>query len=93
MESEHSTGVRELNARPGGTTADPQYLLVGCNVTRVVTVDGKVVGRTDEILELPPGQHTVSLLTPPENFRPKYRRITLDNASPDKPLVIRFETR
>ena len=93
MESEQSTVVREPHARPGEATAGAQYVLVGCNVTRVVTVDGKVVGRTDEILELPPGQHTVSLLTPPENFRPKFRRITLDNTSPDKPLVIRFETR
>ncbi len=87
------TEVRELNARPGGATARTQYVLVECNVTRVVTVDGKAMGRTDEILELPPGQYTVSLLAPPQNFRPKYRRITLDNTATDKPLVIRFETR
>lgn len=93
MESEHSTGVGELTARSGGAATGLQYLLVGCNVTRVVTVDGKAVGRTDEVLELPPGQHTVSLLRPPENFRPKFRRITLDSTGPDKPLVIRFETR
>jgi hypothetical protein len=73
--------------------AGTQYLLVACNVTRVVTVDGRNIGRTDEVLELPAGEHTVSLLAPPENFRPKERRITLVGTSPEKPLVVRFETR
>jgi hypothetical protein len=73
--------------------AGTQYLLVACNVTRVVTVAGRNVGRTDEVLELPAGEHTVSLLVPPENFRPKERRINLAGTSREKPLVIRFETR
>lgn len=70
-----------------------QYLLVVCNVTRVVTVDGQAVGRTDEVLEVPAGERVVSLLAPPENFRPKERRVVLARTSPDKPLVARFETR
>ncbi len=70
-----------------------QYLLVVCNVTRVVTVDGRAVGRTDEVLEVPAGEHVVSLLAPPENFRPKERNVTLAGTSPEKPLVARFETR
>lgn len=73
--------------------AGAQYLLVACNVTRVVTVDGRNVGRTDEVIEVPGGEHTVSLLAPPENFRPKERRITLAGTSLEKPLVVRFETR
>jgi hypothetical protein len=81
------------------STGDPaaatgtQYLYVGCNVTRVVIVDGRSVGRTDEVLALPAGDHVVSLLAPPANFRPKERRITLTGTSPDKPLMVRFETR
>ncbi len=75
------------------TEAGTQYLLVACNVTRVVTVDGRNVGRTDEILELSAGEHTVSLLAPPANFRPKERRINLVGTSPEKPLLVRFETR
>lgn len=72
--------------------AGTQYLLVACNVTRVVTVDGRNVGRTDEIIEVPAGDHTISLLAPPENFRPKERRVTLVGTSPQKPLVVSFET-
>jgi hypothetical protein len=75
------------------TATGTQYLFVGCNVTRVVTVDGKGVGRTDEVLELPPGEYTVSLLAPPANFRPKFRRVRLAGTSPGKPRVVRFETR
>lgn len=75
-----------------GPTAT-EYLIVACNVTRVVTVDGRAVGRTDEILEVPAGEHTVSLLAPPPDFRPKERRVTSRGTSPDKPLIIRFETR
>ncbi len=70
-----------------------QYLLVECNVTRVVTVDGRPVGRTDEVLEVPAGEHVISLLAPPENFRPKERKITLAGTSPEKPFTARFETR
>ncbi len=91
MGSARGAAVSETATR-GATTA-AQYLVVGCNVTRVVTVDGKAVGRTDEVLELPAGEHTVSLLAPPANFRPKARRVTLDGTSREKPLVIRFETR
>ncbi len=72
--------------------AGTQYLLVACNVTRVVTVDGRNVGRTDEIIEVPAGEHTVSLLAPPKNFRPKERRVTLAGTSSQKPLVVSFET-
>jgi hypothetical protein len=72
--------------------AGTQYLLVACNVTRVVTVDGRNVGRTDEVLEVPAGDHTVSLLAPPQNFRPKERRVTLAGTSSQKPLVVSFET-
>lgn len=91
MGSAQGAAVSEAATR-GATTA-AQYLVVGCNVTRVVTVDGKTVGRTDEVLELPAGGHTVSLLAPPANFRPKARRVTLDGTSREKPLVVRFETR
>lgn len=82
-------------AAPGDAPADAatQYLMVACNVTRVVTVDGRNVGRTDEVIELPPGEHAVSLLAPPHNFRPKERLINLTGTSPDKPLIVRFETR
>ena len=74
---------------PAGT----EYLIVACNVTRVVTVDGRAVGRTDEVLQVPAGEYTVSLLRPPADFRPKDRRVALRGTNPDKPLVIRFETR
>jgi hypothetical protein len=83
------------SAAPGQapTASGTQYLLVACNVTRVVTVDGQPVGRTDEVLEVPAGEHVVSLLAPPANFRPKERRILLGGTSPEKPAVLRFETR
>jgi hypothetical protein len=92
MGSERGAAVSEA-ATGGGTAAVAQYLVVECNVTRVVTVDGKAVGRTDEVLELPAGEHTVSLLTPPANVRPKARRVRLDGTSREKPLIVRFETR
>jgi len=79
-----------------GTAPNPagtEYLLVACNVTRVVTVDGQAVGRTDEVLQVPAGEYTVSLLRPPADFRPKERRIVLRGTNSEKPLVIRFETR
>lgn len=73
--------------------ASTQYLLVACNVTRVVTVDGRNVGRTDEVLEVPSGQHAISLLAPPNNFRPKERVVTVTGTSREKPMVVHFETR
>ncbi|MFZ5861887.1 MAG: hypothetical protein ACOYXR_03445 [Nitrospirota bacterium] len=79
------------DAPPSAT--DTQYLLVACNVTRVVTVDGRPVGRTDEVLEVPAGEHVIGLLAPPENFRPKERRVVLVGTSAAKPLTARFETR
>jgi hypothetical protein len=91
MRSAQGAAVSEAATR--GVTTAAQYLVVECNVTRVVTVDGKAVGRTDEVLELPAGEHTVGLLAPPANFRPKARRVTLDGTSREKPLVVRFETR
>lgn len=80
---------------PSGAPAasGTQYLLVICNVTRVVTVDGRNVGRTDEVLEVPAGDHTISLLAPPNNFRPKERLVTLAGTSREKPMEVRFETR
>ncbi|MEO5656215.1 MAG: hypothetical protein ABIO65_12550 [Nitrospiria bacterium] len=78
---------------PAAAPETMQYLIVACNITRVVTVNDRAVGRTDEPLALPAGEYVVSLLAPPHDFRPKSRRVSLRETSAEKPLIVRFETR
>jgi hypothetical protein len=51
-----------------------EYLLVTFPRSRRVKVDGEFNGRTGELIEMEPGNHTISL-GPPDNFVPSSRKI------------------
>ena len=68
-----------------------EYLIVDYPTSRLVKVDGEILGRTDEhVFELERGHHVVSL-SAPHNFTPDQRRILLKNTNPIIPRRIRFD--
>lgn len=67
-----------------------EYLVVHFSRSRRVKVDGQFHGRTEELLELEAGTHTVSL-GPPSNFTPPEQTIVLRDTAPLSPGEVSFE--
>ena len=67
-----------------------EYLIVHCPRSRRVKVDDEFNGRTDELIELEPGSHVVTL-GPPDNFTPYERRLVLKETSELEPREISFD--
>ena len=67
-----------------------EYLIVHFPRSRRVKVDDEFNGRTDELIELEPGSHVVTL-GPPDNFTPAERRITLKDTAELEPREISFD--
>lgn len=67
-----------------------EYLVVRFPRLRRVRIDGEFQGRTDELIELEPGRHTVTL-GPPANFTPAEQVIILKQTSPLDPREVTFE--
>ena len=67
-----------------------EYLVVRFPRSRRVLVDDEFNGRTDELIELEEGTHTVSL-GPPANFTPESRRIVLRDTSELEPREVAFD--
>jgi hypothetical protein len=67
-----------------------EYLVVRFPRSRRVLVDDEFNGRTDELIELEAGTHTVSL-GPPANFTPESRRIVLRDTSELEPREVAFD--
>jgi hypothetical protein len=67
-----------------------EYLLVIFPVSRGVSVDGLVQGRTNIVFELDAGDHDVTLEAP-HNFSPPSRHVVLRNTAELDPCRIRFE--
>ena len=67
-----------------------EYLIVHFPRSRRVTVDDEFNGRTDELIELEPGSHVVTL-GPPDNFTPYERRLVLKETSELEPREISFD--
>lgn len=67
-----------------------EYLIVHFPRSRRVKVDGEFNGRTEELIELESGKHTVTL-GPPPNFTPLEQTIVLRDTSPLSPREVTFE--
>ena len=67
-----------------------EYLIVHFPRSRRVKVDDEFNGRTEELIELEPGSHVVTL-GPPDNFTPYERRLVLKETSELEPREISFD--
>ena len=67
-----------------------EYLIVHFPRSRRVKVDDEFNGRTDELIELEPGSHVVTL-GPPDNFTPYERSLVLKETSEIEPREISFD--
>jgi hypothetical protein len=67
-----------------------EYLVVRYHRRRKVMIKDKVVGFTNELIELEGGPYTIKLGLPP-NYRPSSRRVDLQNTAPLAPKTVSFE--
>jgi hypothetical protein len=67
-----------------------EYLLVTFPEDREVLIDQEVQGRTNETIEVEKGTHSISLKTPPADFRPRQKKIQLAQTSPLTPQEVTF---
>ncbi len=67
-----------------------EYLLVHFPRDRRVLVNDEFNGRTEKLIELEAGTHTVAL-GPPYNFTPAFKKIRLVDTSPLTPREIYFD--
>ncbi len=67
-----------------------EYLLVNYPEDREVLIDSILQGRTNETIELEKGTHSISLKSPPRNFRPNQKKITLAGTSALTPQEVTF---
>lgn len=58
-----------------------EYLLVNFPDDREVLIDAIIQGRTNETIEVEKGTHIISLKSPPRNFKPTQKKITLAGTS------------
>ena len=66
-----------------------EYLIVRYPTDRRVVIDDEFNGRTNVLIQLPAGAHTVSL-APPRNFSPTSQDILLKDTSPLAPQEVTF---
>jgi hypothetical protein len=67
-----------------------EYLLVHFPDDRNVLIDNNVQGRTNETIELEAGTHVISLKSPPQDFRPRQKKIILAETSALTPREVSF---
>lgn len=67
-----------------------EYLVVRFPRSRRVLVDDEFNGRTNELIQLEAGTHTISL-GPPPTFTPESRRIVLKDTTELTPREVTFE--
>ncbi|PKN68287.1 MAG: hypothetical protein CVU54_15515 [Deltaproteobacteria bacterium HGW-Deltaproteobacteria-12] len=67
-----------------------EYLLVKHPDDREVLIDATVQGRTNKTIEVEKGTHIISLKSPPQNFRPRQKKIKLAGTSPLAPREVKF---
>lgn len=67
-----------------------EFLLVHFPRSRRVRVDDEFNGRTDQLIQLEAGKHSVSL-GPPYNFNPEERIVILKDTSALEPREVSFE--
>jgi hypothetical protein len=67
-----------------------EFLVVRFPRSRRVLVDDEFNGRTNELIQLEAGTHTVSL-GPPPNFTPESRRVVLKDTTELTPREVTFD--
>jgi hypothetical protein len=67
-----------------------EYIVVRFRDSRDVFVDGEPMGKTEKILRVEAGRHTVDL-GEPENYTPKWRRPDIQGTTSLCPLEVTFE--
>ncbi|MCP9463870.1 MAG: hypothetical protein NNA25_03635 [Nitrospira sp.] len=67
-----------------------EYLLVHFPRSRRVLIDDEFNGRTNELIELEAGRHTVSLGPPYDNYEPDAYTVILKNTSVLDPREVTF---
>jgi hypothetical protein len=67
-----------------------EYLLVKHPDDREVLIDSVLQGRTNKTIEVEKGTHFISLKSPPQNFRPRQKKIKLAGTSPLAPREVKF---
>jgi hypothetical protein len=68
-----------------------EYLIVHFPRSRRVLIDDEFNGRTEELIELEAGRHTVSLGPPYDNYKPDEYTIILKDTSELEPREVTFE--
>jgi hypothetical protein len=66
-----------------------EHLLVKFPVSRTVLIDGEKSGRTNKILRVEEGTHTISL-GEPVDYKPSSRTVKVKGTSPIKPREVTF---
>jgi len=66
-----------------------EHILVHFPVARTVFIDGEESGRTNKILRVEEGTHTISL-GEPGDYKPSSRTVTIKGTSPIKPREVTF---
>ena len=67
-----------------------EYILVKFDEIREVIIDGVASGyNTDDVIELEPGTHTISLVGSPD-FTPTQQDVTPSETSPLQPQEVNF---
>lgn len=67
-----------------------EYLLVNFPDDREVLIDAIIQGRTNETIEVEKGTHSISLKSPPRDFKPAQKKIILAGTSALTPQGVTF---
>jgi hypothetical protein len=67
-----------------------EYVLVNFPDDREVLIDQEVQGHSNETIEVEKGAHIISLKMPPDDFRPRQKKITLARTSSITPQEVTF---
>ena len=72
--------------------APAQYVVVRFPEQRVVYVDGRPGGVTNQVIRLGPGTHTFALEVPAD-YEPESQRIIVEQGTATQPMEVIFERR
>ena len=70
----------------------PQYVVVRFPEQRVVYVDGRPGGVTNQVICLGPGTHTFALEVPAD-YEPESQRVVIECSPVTEPMEVTFEKR
>ena len=68
-----------------------EYLRVNFPIVRPVYIDGDECGKTNMVIRIDPGTHVIHL-GDPIDYRPSEQRHRVRDTTPERPLVVDFES-